>query len=137
MNKVSKINKINRIYKINRIKSSELKFYCMCTFLGIISVACILKNRKQNYLFFFFSCILRKQKKTKACVLILHEDVLIFSLLKDTKSDKIKTTLCKVAQHGKFILQKESLCLIHRILLLLSVAFPPTFCSQYTTKKNR
>ena len=96
-----------------------------------------IEGLKTKLSIFFFYCILRKQKKNQACVLTLHEDVLIFSLLKDTKNDKIKTTLCKVAQHGKFILQKESLCLIHRILLLLSVVFPPTFCSQYTTKKNR
>ena len=39
----------------------------------------------------FFSYVLREQKgKNKVCVLTLYQDLLIFSLLKDTKMTKLK-----------------------------------------------
>ena len=47
----------------------------------------ILRDRRKNYYYFFFSCVLRKQKKNKTCVLTLYQDMLIFSLLKDTKNE--------------------------------------------------
>ena len=135
LGKVDEINKVSKINKINKIKSSQQKIYYICTFLDIISVVYMLRDQRQNYLFLFFSCVLRKQKKNKACFLALYQDVLIFSLLKDTKNDSIKTTPCKALNMANLFFKKESLCLMHRLLLLLFVLFPPTFFSKYTTKK--
>ena len=59
---------------------------------------CNIRNKEVVYLFRerrqkFLSCVLGKQKEngeSKASVLTLYSDVLIFYLLKDTKSDQIK-----------------------------------------------
>ena len=53
-------------------------------FLRHYTAVYILRHQRQN----FFSCVLREQKKkNKVCVLAPYQDVLIFSLLKDTKND--------------------------------------------------
>ena len=90
MKSLKLMKSIESVELIRLIKSSQQKIYHTCTFLGIISVVYILRNRGQNYRF-FFSCVSRKQKKNKASVLTLYQDVLIFSLLKDTKNKQIKT----------------------------------------------
>ena len=43
-----------------------------------------MRDRRQK----MFDCVLREQKETsKACILAPYQDVLILSLLKDTKND--------------------------------------------------
>ena len=52
-------------------------------FFGIILVVYILSDQGQNYVVFFQLCIKRREK-SKACDLTLYQEMLIFSLLKDT-----------------------------------------------------
>ena len=41
VSEINRVSRINRINRVNWIKSSQQKMYCMCLFLGIISVELI------------------------------------------------------------------------------------------------
>ena len=79
-----KLSKVNKIDKIKKIRSNQSKSMFIKQFFRRYLVEYILREQGQK----IFDCVWREQKqKNKACILAPYQDMLIFSLLEDTKID--------------------------------------------------